>query len=83
MANVTFTKYCFRALRYFLIEFGAAVLKGRMSPSGQERPFGIPNSMSAAGGRPDVIGPKADVAAWMSAVGGIADVNFETAYDRV
>jgi hypothetical protein len=48
----------------------------------QHRPFGIPNSMSAAECRPDVIGPKAEVAARMSAVEGGPDVISATAQDR-
>ena len=54
-----------------------------MSASGQTQPFGILISMSEAEGRPDVTGPKADVAILMSEPEAKADVVSATAHDRV
>ena len=59
------------------------VHRARMAALGHKPPCGALPSMSAAGGRPDVTGPEADIAILMSAVEGGADINFATAHDRV
>ena len=53
-----------------------------MSALGQKPPCGASAAMSASEGRPDMRGPKADVATSMSAPEGIADMIVATVHDR-
>ncbi len=60
MANATFTKYCFRALRYLRVDFAVAVSKSGMAASGHKPKPAMTPGKSVARRIADLIAAKAD-----------------------